>query len=265
MFSTIGSAEAKSNPIATAISVVENHQSPNPPTPLITPTITPSPSNSPVVTVSEPPFSKTPLGSPYSAGMNEPFTGMSLYRPEAFTQQVTQQVCTGASIQMMLNLIRGEEDHNGQHQIDYVSYEMSHSKYSVRSFGGMPDGWANALVHFVAGDYRAVSYPTFEESIKYAAQQIRLTGRPAGITVYWGTHAWVMVGFNSIGADPALSDDYTVTSVIVMAPDYKISWSDPAPGTTLPMAALARMDTDYSSTSFPTIWTDQFLVIMPWM
>ena len=192
-----------------------------------------------------------------------PFAGLSLYRPDAYTHQYNQQLCTGASIQMMVNLVTGASDHSGQRQIDYLDYEMHHSQYSMDDIGGMPDGWAAALANFGAGDYRVLSYPTLDEAVKAAAKSMRLTGRPAGLVIHDGGHAWVMAGFTSTGGDPAVSDDFSVTSVVVMAPDYGTIRDDPAPGTALPMAALAKLATPYTATNFPTVWTGRYLVVEP--
>jgi hypothetical protein len=192
-----------------------------------------------------------------------PFSGINLYRPDAYSHQSTGQLCTGASTQMMINLVTGASDHSGQNQIDYVNYEMAHSHYTTIDVGGLPDGWAAALSAHGAGPYAVATYPSFEESMRAAATALRLTGRPVGLVIHHGGHAWVMAGFTSSGADPALSADFVLTGVVIMAPDYRTNIADPAPGTLMTMPALAALISPYTSTNFPTVWTGSYVVIEP--
>jgi hypothetical protein len=53
--------------------------------------------------------------------------------------------------------------------------------------------------------------------LKDAVRSIRLTGRPVGLLVARGGHAWVLHGFTAT-ADPAKTSSYTVTSVRVTGP-----------------------------------------------
>ena len=50
-----------------------------------------------------------------------------------------------------------------------------------------------------------------------AARQMRLTGKPVGLLVWRGAHAWVMSGFKAT-ADPAYTDDFDVTAVWIEDP-----------------------------------------------
>jgi len=45
------------------------------------------------------------------------------------------------------------------------------------------------------------------------------TGRPVGLVMWRGRHAWVMSGFESIG-DPSVHPDFSVTGVRVLDPLY---------------------------------------------
>ena len=48
---------------------------------------------------------------------------------------------------------------------------------------------------------------------------MRDTGRPVGLVMWKGRHAWVMSGFTS-DADPRAGDDFDVTGVRVLDPLY---------------------------------------------
>ena len=69
------------------------------------------------------------------------------------------------------------------------------------------------------GDYEIDRAPTLKRAIRMAAKAIRVTGRPAGLVVWRGAHAWVMSGFKATG-DPAFSNDYKIEKAIVSDPWY---------------------------------------------
>jgi hypothetical protein len=189
------------------------------------------------------------------------FTGMSLYRSTAWSHQATQTWCTGASTQMILNLVTGASDHSSASQSAYVSYAFNHSIYVAKE-GVEADGWANAVTHSGAGFYSIVAYPTFAAAMKAAATRMRITGKPVGLVVQEGHHAWVMAGFTSVGDDPATSQNFTVTSATIMAPDYGTISYDPAPGSVESMSYMAVKLDGYTD-DFPTIWDHQFVIIQP--
>jgi hypothetical protein len=69
------------------------------------------------------------------------------------------------------------------------------------------------------GPYRVVAIRTFVAAVATAARTIRLTGRPVGLLVWHGAHAWVMSGFTAT-ADPARTRAFGVTSVRISDPWY---------------------------------------------
>jgi hypothetical protein len=75
-----------------------------------------------------------------------------------------------------------------------------------------------------------------------AARAIRLTGKPVGLVVWRGAHAWVMSGFTAT-ADPAHSDGFRVTRVVIADPWYpdvsSIWGASRPPGSRLSVADLA--------------------------
>ena len=70
-----------------------------------------------------------------------------------------------------------------------------------------------------AGPYRLVGTTTLDEALELAAKAIRTTGKPVGLLVWRGRHAWVMSGFKAT-ADPLKTDDFDVTAAIVLDPLY---------------------------------------------
>jgi hypothetical protein len=189
------------------------------------------------------------------------YAGMSLYRYSAWSRQATNSWCTAAATQMMLNIITGASDHSSANQSAYMSYAFYHSAYVAR-VGAELDGWANALNNYGAGAYSPVGYGSSYEALKAAATRMRVTGKPIGLVVMEGHHAWVMAGFTSVGDDPAVSQNFTVTSVTVMAPFYGSIAYDPAPGSVASMAYMAGKLTPYTD-DFPTIWDGKYMIIQP--
>ena len=103
-------------------------------------------------------------------------------------------------------------------------------------------GWATGLNLVGAGPYDLVGTDTIDAALLAAARAIRLTGKPVGLLMWHGRHAWVMSGFRAT-ADP-LNPDAKVTAVFVEDPLYPFgssSWGpSPAPGAALTPAELGR-------------------------
>jgi hypothetical protein len=189
------------------------------------------------------------------------FTGMSIYRASAWSAQASATWCVGAAIQMQRNIVWGASDHNGTRQAIYVAYSYLHSQYIAQA-GAEVDGWAATLTHYGVGFYKVGAYDTFDEAVKVAASRLRVTGKPVGLVTLEGHHAWVMVGFTSVGDDPSLSQEFSVKSIVVMAPNAGIRAYDPLPGTSQDVAYMATKITPYTD-DFPTIWDGKYVIIEP--
>ena len=85
--------------------------------------------------------------------------------------------------------------------------------------GASVRGWMGGLNTLGAGPYRLVGTTTLDEALKMAATAIRQTGKPVGLLVWRGRHAWVMSGFQAT-ADPLLTTNFKVTAAIVLDPLY---------------------------------------------
>jgi hypothetical protein len=84
---------------------------------------------------------------------------------------------------------------------------------------------------------------TLAGALRIAAKAIRETGKPVGLLVWRGRHAWVMSGFRAT-ADPRLTDSFDVTAAIVLDPLYpygSAKWGpSPKPREALTPAELGR-------------------------
>jgi hypothetical protein len=186
-----------------------------------------------------------------------------LYRRGAFSTQRTPFWCVGASVQMMLNMIRGQRDHTLARQRAYMSYARLHDQ-ATGLLGTNPLGWRATLNRYAGGSrYRIHVDRTLRGAIHDAAQRLRRTGHPVGLLVMGGHHAWVMSGFNST-ADPATTNHFKVTSVFVEGPLYPITQSngfDMQPDTRLTVAALRRFLKPYDAGD-PS-WNHRYLTVQP--
>jgi hypothetical protein len=142
---------------------------------------------------------------------------MDLYEPGDFVGQYTFEWCVGASLQMALLLTDRTRDRTRAFQADL--WAMARDRSSSPFGGANPIGWTQALNDLGIGPYVLVSRPTLEEAVATAATAIRATGRPVGLVMWRGRHAWIMSGFESRG-DPRTTPDFTVTKVRVLDPLY---------------------------------------------
>ena len=170
------------------------------PTPAATPAAAPTP-------VAAPP----PVPQPYA---------LNLYQEGDFVPQYTFDWCVAASIQMAHNLIDDTgggtwADSNQQGEL----WEMARARSSNSFNGANPLGWAQVLTETGMGHYRVVSIADYGSALQTAARAIAETGRPVGLVMWSGRHAWVMSGFESIG-DPAQFPEFSVTGVRVQDPLY---------------------------------------------
>jgi hypothetical protein len=168
---------------------------------------------------------------------------IDLYRRGDFVSQARVDWCVPAAIQTMAHLIDRHANGSlpGQRVLDRRSRALSSSR--LIGLGSEPQGWARVLNGLGDGRYLVVAKRSFGDAIAAAARALRLTGRPVGLLVWRGAHAWVMSGFEAT-ADPARSSDFRVTRVRLIDPWYprRLSawgWTRP-PDARIGVAALAR-------------------------
>ena len=97
-------------------------------------------------------------------------------------------------------------------------WRLARSKSLYRADGGAdPFGWTSATGLAGHGRYVLVAASTMAEAIKAAVTGMAVTGRPAGLIVWKGLHAWVLTGFEAT-ADPRAGDDFQVVTVKIADP-----------------------------------------------
>jgi hypothetical protein len=170
---------------------------------------------------------------------------LDLGKRSDFVAQTNFVQCVGASMQMMLNMMQPGADRSAATQLELQVLAREWSGKRPDGFerqGASVRGWAAGLNLLGAGPYKLVGTTTIEEALLVAARAMRKTGKPVGLLMWRGRHAWVMSGFRATG-DP-LVQGTRVTSVLVEDPLYPHGsgvWGpSPAPGATLSVAALGR-------------------------
>jgi hypothetical protein len=148
--------------------------------------------------------------------------GLDLASGSDFVAQSNLVQCVGASMQMMLNIMGPRVDRSARTQGRLQVLARSLSGPARPGFtrkGASVTGWTAGLNQLDAGPYRLVGAATLDEALRLAAASIRETGKPVGLLVWAGRHAWVMSGFRAT-ADPRRTSDFRVTAAIVLDPLY---------------------------------------------
>ncbi|MEX1168669.1 MAG: hypothetical protein WEE50_00860 [Chloroflexota bacterium] len=186
----------------------------------------------------------------------------NLFRANAFVTQKTFKWCVAASVQMMVNLVRDRTDRSRATQARMIAYAQRWDNGPYGDQGGTDvTGWINALRHYGAGRYRAVGATTAARALRVAATAMRQTGRPAGILVMEGQHAWVLHGFES-RTDPRKDRRATITAVRISGPLYPVQQQDgydPRPNTRLTATRLAR----YFQPTIVGAMVGKYVVVIP--
>jgi hypothetical protein len=117
-----------------------------------------------------------------TAAAPKPFV-MDLGTRADFVAQTNNVQCVGASMQMMLNMVRPGVDRTAksQLQLQRLARAWSPDRPDGRTRrGASVNGWAAGLTVLGVGPYEVAGAPTIEEATLLAARAIRRTGRPVG-------------------------------------------------------------------------------------
>jgi hypothetical protein len=202
---------------------------------------------------------------------------LNFYQPGDFVSQTNLVQCVGASMQMMLNMMRPENDTTAEYQL---KLQQLARKWSPRRFpgtepsqpqrprrGASSRGWATGLNLLGYGNYIVTSERTLEEAVHRAALGMRQTGQPAGLLVWQGAHAWVLNGFEATG-DLLTDPTARVTHVFVLDPLYPRTSSvwgpSPEPNGKLSLQALAGDFVPWRP-GRPSPNSGRFVIVLPLM
>jgi hypothetical protein len=195
---------------------------------------------------------------------------MDLGEGRDFVAQTNLVQCVGASMQMMVNMMRAEPDRSAVTQLRFQKLARRTSgpprTGGQQRRGASIRGWAAGLNQLGFGPYRVVGATSIDEAVLIAAQAMRITRRPVGLLMWRGRHAWVMSGFRAT-ADP-LMPKARVTSVIVEDPLYprdSRTWGpSPAPGARLTVAQLSHQFVPRRQSTRTPHLSGKYVVLIPY-
>jgi hypothetical protein len=194
---------------------------------------------------------------------------LDLGRRADYVAQTNLVQCVGASMQMMLNIIRSRNDRSAgtQLRLQKLAREWSGPSRNGRiRAGASVRGWAKGLTMVGGGPYQVVGANSIDEALLMAARAMRLTGRPVGLLVWRGRHAWVMSGFRAT-KDP-LRPGAKVTRAIVEDPLYpyggSTTWGrNPRPGEALSVSELGEQFVRRRRSTLSPSLSNKYVIVMP--
>jgi hypothetical protein len=186
-----------------------------------------------------------------------------------YVAQTNLVQCVGASMQMMLNIMSPRNDRSAATQLRLQKLARAWSGPSRNGHirqGASVRGWAKGLTMVGGGPYQVVGADSIDTALLLAAKAMRTTGRPVGLLVWRGRHAWVMSGFRAT-KDP-LAPGAKVTQAIVEDPLYPYGGStvwgpSPRPGEALSISELGRQFVRRRQSSLSPSLSNKYVIVMP--
>jgi hypothetical protein len=194
---------------------------------------------------------------------------LDLGRRADYVEQTNLVQCVGASMQMMLNIMSSRNDRSAATQLELQRLARTWSGPSrngrIRA-GASVRGWAKGLTMVGGGPYQVVGATSIDRALLMAARAMRTTGRPVGLLVWRGRHAWVMSGFRA-SKDPLLPGA-RVTQAIVEDPLYPYGGSStwgrsPRPGEALSISELGRQFVRRRQSTLNPTLSNKYVIVMP--
>jgi hypothetical protein len=184
---------------------------------------------------------RSPIG-----GSNGRTVRLDLAAPRDYVAQTNLVQCVGASIQMMLNMIKPGADRSAafQHRLQVQARRRSGPTPPgfVRN-GASIWGWEATLELRGGGDYAIVGADNLRQAMRIAARAIHDEGRPVGLLVWRGRHAWVMSGYEAV-VDRKAPGGFVVTRATILDPLHPYGGSgwgpSPKPGSAISVTAVGR-------------------------
>jgi hypothetical protein len=224
------------------------------------PSQSPAPSAAPARDASpEPTPTPTPEPTPTVAPLPTPILeGINLYRTATVVRQYKSTWCVPAATQSMWNLVGGTSNTSYARQKSLYSQIRGHNRYHYKTKGNDVQGWAWALRHFTLLPYQWHAYASKTAAINAIADAIDRTHHPVGITVYHGTHAWVVLGYRS-SHDP-VTNKRTILGFYVHGPLGPGS-RDPWKYSYMSMASFRRVYGAYHERTRKVIWEHKYVLV----
>jgi hypothetical protein len=187
---------------------------------------------------------------------------VDLSRSSAAVTQFTSYWCVPAAVQTMLNLVNGTSDRSYASQSRLYTELRRANKYSYSTRGNDVRGWARVLsAHLPPGQgYADQSFSSRTDAQLAIVKAMDRTGRPVGIVIDAGSHAWTVVGY-TVRETPGVADSMTVLGFYVVGPLG--SPSDPWPKKYLTTSQFASRFTRYHESTRKVVWEGLYVIVAP--
>jgi hypothetical protein len=187
---------------------------------------------------------------------------VDLFRSGAAVEQYTSYWCVPAAVQTMINLSTGRSDRTYATQSRLYTELRRANLYRYSTRGNDVRGWARVLTARLPTGmgYADQSYTSRSTAYLEIVKAMDATGRPVGIVVDEGTHAWTVVGF-SIRETPGVPNSTTVLGFYVVGPLG--SPSDPWPKRYYTVAQLNSRFTRYHEWQRSVPWEGKYVIVAP--
>jgi hypothetical protein len=175
-------------------------------------------------------------------------------------RQYTDYWCVPAATQSMVNILLGTSDRRYLRQKYIYKLTRLHNRYTYRTLGNDPQGWAWSLRYFShsTANYQARSYATKTAAINAIVASIGRTRDPVGVPIRWGTHAWVILGYR-MAVDPLNPAKRTLLGLYTSGPLG--TWSDSWPYRYLTVSQFRQVFTPYHEWQRSVIWEGKYVVV----
>jgi hypothetical protein len=230
------------------------------PTPEPQPTAAPAPTNGPADHTPEPTDTPDPTATPTPRPTSDTvLQSRNLYRYSAMVRQYTSYWCVPATVQSMANLVLGTSNRSYSRQGYIYKLTRQHNRYRYATLGNDPQGWGWSLRYFTNGRaYYPRAYTNKDTAINSIWASIARTRHPVGVTVYSGTHAWVVLGYK-LAYDRTEPSKKTLLGLYVSGPLG--STSDRWPYKYLTIAQFKNVFTRYHEWQRSVIWEGKWVVL----
>jgi hypothetical protein len=217
-----------------------------------------------VLLVAAPSLAAEPLGTRDSAAVArvERIRTVDLSRSSAAVTQYTSYWCVAAAAQTMLNLSNGTSDRSYATQANLYRELRAANKYRYSTKGNDVRGWARVLsAHLPAGHgYADLSFASRSDAYAAIVDTMDRTGRPIGIVVDRGTHAWTVVGFR-VRETVGVPGSRVILGFYVVGPLG--SPRDPWPKAYYTVDQLSQRYTRYHEWQMSVVWEGKFVLVAP--
>jgi hypothetical protein len=174
-------------------------------------------------------------------------------------RQYTNYWCVPATVQSMANIVLGTSNRTYSRQAYIYRLTRLHNRYRYATRGNDPQGWAWSLRYFTRGrPYYARAYTNKTVAINSIAASIAKTRQPVGVTVYSGTHAWVVLGYK-LTYDRTEPSKKTILGFYVSGPLGTVR--DRWPYKYLTVAQFKQYYTRYHEWQRRVIWEGKWVVV----